>query len=107
MAELRSGVQGRVLAISDRDLLVGKVGDIWPVKATDGTAIPNGSTYLERDDARGVVQEFVYLSDGWVFQRSYHISQPIESLLAEQVGLLKQMVAGLSLLCDTDLNDEA
>ena len=105
MTTQRGDAQAKVLAISERDLLVGQSYESKPLKATDNTAIPDGSIYLERNGARNTVSEFIYVDGEWVFDKTYSVERPIESLLAEMVALQKQAVHGLSLLTDTNLEE--
>ena len=107
MTTIRGDTQAKVLAVSERDLLVGKSSDDKPLKATDGTPLPDGSVYLERNGAAGTVAEYIRVDGKWIFRQTYGLGNPIASLLQEQVGLLKQVVLGLSILTEEDLEARA
>ena len=107
MTTERGKAQGKVLAVSERDLLVGQSYEGKPTLATDGTALPEGSTYLERNSPQNTVTEYSRVDGEWVFRKTYSVERPIEALLAEQVGLLRQVVLGLSLQTHEDLEELA
>ena len=107
MTTQRGKAQAKVLSISERDLLVGQSYESKPSKATDGTAIPEGSNYLERNSDMNTVAEYERVDGEWVFQKSYGMDRPIEALLAEQVVLLQQVVLGLEVLTGTNLEEGA
>lgn len=107
MTTKRGETQAKVLAVSERDLLVGQSWRAKPAKATDNTALPDGSIYLERNQETNTVMEYIRVDGEWVFSKRYTVDRPIESLLAEQVRLLRQTVLGLSILSHTDLEELA
>ena len=96
MTTQRGNIQAKVLAVSERDLLVGQSNEDKPLKATNGTAIPDGSVYLERNRPAGTVAEYLRVDGEWIWQHTYGGESAVESLLAEQVNLLKQLVLGFS-----------
>ena len=106
MTTKRGDAQAQVLAVSERDLMVGQSSEDKPSKATDKTAIPEGSVYLERNDAANTVAEYIRVDGEWVWSKTYSFDKPIESLLADQVTLLRQVVLGLSILTETNLDEE-
>mgnify|MGYP001557842890 FL=1 len=95
MTTRRGDTQAKVLAVSERDLLVGKSSDDKPLKATDNTALPDGSVYLERNTAKNTVTEYIRVDGEWVFDKTYSVDKPIEELLAEMVTLQGQTVEAL------------
>lgn len=107
MTTKRGEAQAKVLAVSERDLLVGQSYESKPTKATDNTTLPDGSIYLERNQGTNTVMEYIRVEGEWVFSKRYTVDRPIESLLAEQVTLLRQTVLGLSILAGADLEELA
>ena len=107
MTTQRGDTQARVLAVSERDLLVGQSYEAKPTKATDNTALPDGSVYLERDSAKNTVTEYVRVDGEWVFSKTYGVANPIETLLATQVTLLRQIALGMAIITDVDLEKDA
>ena len=107
MTTQRGETQARVLAVSERDLLVGQSYEAKPTKATDNTVLPDGSIYLERDSARNTVTEYLRVDGEWVFSKTYSVANPIETLLAIQVTLLRQIALGMALIVEVDLEKEA
>lgn len=103
MTTQRGNTQAKVLAVSERDLLVGSSRESKPTKATDNTALPDGSIYLERNGQTNTVAEYIRVDGEWMYRQTYTVDKPIEELLAEQVTLLRQMVLGISILAKTDL----
>lgn len=106
MTTERSNAQAKVIAVSERDLLIGSSEESKPTKATDGSALPVGSLYWERDQERDLIREYIRGDGEWIFHKVYSVAHPTEALLKDQVSLLKQIALGMCLLTDTDLSKE-